>query len=292
MKIGLGTAQLGFNYGISNAWGKPDLDEVTRILAVARDCGIQVLDTAHSYGDSESVLGECLPTSHDFRIVTKTLPLGIERVTAVQAERVREAFTLSLERLRQPRVYALLVHQARDLLAADAGRLIDVMDGLKAQGQIQKFGVSIYDESEMKAVLERHSIDIVQLPFNVFDQRLLESGTLARLRALDIEVHARSVFLQGLLLMEPGSLAGYFESAREPLTRLRAIACKHGRTVLETALRFAADRPEIDCAVIGIARHQELDEIVAACRAQAVDEDYSGLALHDESILNPARWPH
>jgi len=292
MKIGLGTAQLGSKYGISNSRGKPDLAEVNRILAVAQDKGIRVLDTAHSYGDSESVLGECLPTRHGFRIVTKTVPLATERVTVAQSQRVRDAFKLSLERLKQPRIYALLVHQVRDLLAEDAERLIEVMQDLKTQGQIEKLGVSVYDEVELEAVVKRHSIDIVQLPLNVLDQRLLESGALARLRALDIEVHARSVLLQGLLLMEPGRLGAYFKAAQEPLRRLRALAREHGRTVLETALQFTAGRREIDCAVIGVAHHQELEEIVAACSKKAAAEDYSSLALHDESILNPARWPH
>ncbi|MFZ5556231.1 MAG: aldo/keto reductase [Pseudomonadota bacterium] len=292
MKIGLGTAQFGLDYGISNSYGKPGLDEVSRILAVAKDAGVRVLDTAHSYGDSESVLGMCLPPNHDFRIITKSLPLATERVTVSQVQSVRDAFQLSLGRLRQPRVYALLVHHAQDLLAADAERLVEMMQDLKAQGHIERFGVSVYNKKEIDAILERHRVDLIQLPLNVLDQRLLESGTLARLRAKGIEVYARSVFLQGLLLMNPDSLAGHFKAAAEPLIKLRAFARKHGRTVLETALQFAADRPEVDCAIVGVLRQRELEEIVAASRARSVAEDYSGLALHDDFILNPARWPH
>lgn len=292
MKLGLGTAQFGMDYGISNSSGKPAPAEVSRILEVARAAGVQVIDTAHAYGDSEVLLGHCLPAEHPFRIVTKTLPLRTERMTVADARRVLDAFRLSLERLRQPRIYALLVHDAQDLLAAESERLMDALASLKVQHVVEKLGVSVYDERELDAVRARFPVDIVQLPFSVLDQRLLASGALARLKRAGIEVHARSVFLQGLLLMEPDSLGEYFHAVRDALRRLHAFSRARGHTPLETALRFVADRDEIDCAVIGVARHEELEEIVAACRGAAATEDYSAFALPDEAILNPARWPH
>jgi aryl-alcohol dehydrogenase-like predicted oxidoreductase len=292
MKLGLGTAQFGLDYGISNVRGKPGPEEVGRILGVARAAGMPVIDTAHAYGNSETVLGNCLPANHDFRIVTKTVPLRTGEVSSAEVAHVVDAFRLSLERLRQPAVYGLLVHQAQDLLAAGGERLMAALADLKARGLVEKIGVSVYDQGELDAVLARFSIDIVQLPFSVLDQRLLESGALARLKRAGVEVHARSVFLQGLLLMEPDSLGGHFRAAQAPLRRLHAFAREHGRTPLETALRFVADRDEIDCAVIGVAHHDELEEIIAASRSAAAADDYSCFALHDEAMLNPARWPH
>jgi aryl-alcohol dehydrogenase-like predicted oxidoreductase len=202
-----------------------------------------------------------------------------------------EAFHLSLERLRQPSVYALLVHHAQDLLTGDGRRFMNALAGLKARGLVQKVGVSVYDSHEVAGVLARHAIDIVQLPLNILDQRMLESGTLARLKAAGIEVHARSVFLQGLLLMDPDRPSACFRAVQERLRRLRHFASMHGLTPLEAALHFVVDRDEIDCAVIGVARQGQLAEIVAACRSTVAPEDYSGFALHDEEIINPARWP-
>ncbi|MGH8616802.1 MAG: aldo/keto reductase [Burkholderiales bacterium] len=292
MKLGLGTVQFGLDhYGISNVWGKPGPEEVDRILGVARAAGVQVLDTAHAYGDSETVLGRCLSAEHPFRIVTKTVPLDTDRVTAADVQRVIDAFRVSLDRLRQPRVYGLLTHHARNLLAAGGERLMEALAALRTQGLVQKVGVSVYDQSELDAVLDRFPVDIVQLPFNVLDQRLLAGGALERLKRAGVEVHARSVFLQGLLLMEPDGLDAHFHAARDPLRRLHAFAQARGRTPLETALHFVADRDEIDCAVIGVARHEELEDIVAACRGHATAEDYSGFAVHDEAVLNPALWP-
>ena len=292
MRLGIGTAQFGFPYGISNTFGKPGPEEVTRIIDAARLGGIKILDTAHEYGDSEAVIGRCLEKHSNFNIVTKTLPLRKRCITSPDVARVLAAFHLSLERLRQPSVYALLAHHAGDLLAKDGERLMDALSALKAQHFVQKVGVSVYDRQELDAVLERFPVDIVQIPFSVLDQRLLASGSLASLKLAGVEVHARSIFLQGLLLMNPDSLGEHFLHAQGPLCRLRTFAHERGQTPLETALHFVADRKEIDCAIIGVARHEELKEIIAAYRASSAAGDYSGFAVHDEAILNPARWPH
>jgi aryl-alcohol dehydrogenase-like predicted oxidoreductase len=292
LRLGLGTAQFGFPYGISNSLGKPAPEEVKRIIDVARLGGIKIIDTAHDYGDSEAVIGRCLDKHSQFNIVTKSLPLRKSCVTSEDVDHVLAAFHLSLDRLRQPAVYALLAHNAGDLLVKDGGQLMDALSTLKTNGLVQKVGVSVYDQIELDAVLERFDVDIVQIPFNVLDQRLLMSGSLARLKHAGVEVHARSVFLQGLLLMEPDSLGKHFLAAQSPIRRLRDFARERGRTLLETALRFVAERKEIDCAIIGVSRHEELHEIFAAFQGEDMAEDYSGFAINDESILNPARWPY
>ena len=293
MKLGLGTAQFGFQYGISNAHGKPAPAEIVRILEVARAEAVQVIDTAHAYGVSEAALGHSLPRDHTFHIVTKTIPLYTQRVSAAETDRVLDGFRLSLERLRQSSVYGVLVHHAEDILAEDGARLMDALLELKMRRLVQKVGVSVYGQPQLDAVLARYPIDIVQVPLNVLDQRLLASGALARLKRRAIEVHARSVFLQGLLLMDPDGLKDYLRSARDALQRFRAFAQARGLTPVQAALRFVAGRDEVDCAVIGVARHQELEQVAAAFRAAAgAREDYSGFALDDESILNPELWPN
>jgi aryl-alcohol dehydrogenase-like predicted oxidoreductase len=292
LKVGIGTAQFGFRYGISNTFGQPGPDEVMRIIDAAQAGGIDVIDTAHAYGDSEAVIGRCLERKSPFKIVTKTLPLRKHHITDADVQRVLGAFQFSLERLRQPAVYALLIHNAEDLLAQDGAQLMDALSTLKANRLVQKIGVSIYDQKELDAVLERYPIDIVQIPFSVLDQRMLASGSLARLKLAGVEVHARSVFLQGLLLMDPDGLGRHFLAAQSPIRRLRALALERGRTPLEIALKFVAGCEVIDYAIVGVSRREELIEIIAAIQQDALIEDYAGFALHDEAILNPARWPH
>lgn len=292
MKLGLGTAQFGMDYGISNTRGKPGEDEIRCTLDVARAAGIQVIDTAHAYGQSESALGRNLPSEHDFRIVTKTLPLRTETISATNIRQVNSAFHSSLERLHQPAIYGLLVHHASDLLAKDGEHLMSALVSLKSRGLVSKVGVSIYDQPELDAILSRFPIDVVQLPFNVLDQRLLESETLQRLSEAGIEIHARSIFLQGLLLMDPEKLGTHFMPAKDSLKRLHEFARANGRTPLELALHFATSRKEIDCVIIGVNHHEELADIISASRQLPLMDDYSGFAIRDETILNPARWPH
>lgn len=292
MKIGLGTVQFGMNYGISNTRGKPSEDEIRRTLDVANEAGIQIIDTAHTYGESEAALGRNLPAGHDFRIVTKTLPLRTETISATDMQRINAAFHFSLKRLRQPAVYGLLAHHASDLLAKGGEHLMSALVSLKSQGLVKKIGVSVYDQLELDAILSRYAIDMVQLPFNVMDQRLLESGTLHRLNKAGIEIHARSIFLQGLLLMNPHNLEAHFRPAQESLKKFHEFARSHDRTPLELALHFATNRKEIDYVIIGINHSEELADIISAYKQSSSSDDYSDFSVHDETVLNPAFWPH
>lgn len=292
MKLGLGTVQFGMNYGISNTQGKPSEDQIKRILDVAYGAGIQIIDTAHTYGESEAALGRNLPAKHDFRIITKTMPLRTETVSASDIRRVISAFHHSLERLRQPSVYGLLVHHASDMLAKGGEHLMSALFSMKSQGFIKKIGVSVYGQFELDAILNRYAIDLVQLPFNVLDQRLLENGTLARLNKDGIEIHARSIFLQGLLLMNPENIATHLQSAQSTLREFQGFAKAHGRTPLELALHFATNRKEIDYVIIGINHPEELAQIISASERSLSIDDYSNFAIHDETVLNPAHWPH
>jgi aryl-alcohol dehydrogenase-like predicted oxidoreductase len=168
-----------------------------------------------------------------------------------------------------------------------------VLRKLKAEGVTEKIGVSVYDERQIEAILSRHAVEVVQVPVSVLDQRLLASGTLARLRQQGVEVHARSAFLQGLLLMDPDRLAAHFQPAVPTLRRFHEFARAQGITPLQAALAFVADLEDIDYAVIGVTRHEELQEIAAAFRPRPdLRDGFAGFALRDESVLNPARWPH
>ena len=291
MKIGLGTVQFGMNYGISNSRGKPSEDEIRRTLDIARGAGLQIIDTAHTYGESEAALGRNLLAKHDFRIVTKTLPLRTETISASNIRQVNTAFHLSLERLRQPAVYGLLAHHASDLLAKGGEHLMSALVSLKSQGLVKKIGVSVYDQLELDAILSRYAIDMVQLPFNVLDQRLLENGALHRLNKAGIEVHARSILLQGLLLMNPNNLEAHFRPAQEPLKKFHEFARSRGRTPLELALHVAINRKEIDYVIIGMNHSEELAEIISAYERPSSVENYSDFSVHDETVLNPALWP-
>src|SRR5262249_48966545 len=143
------------------------------------------------------------------------------------------------------------------------------MTALKESGSVGRIGVSVYTAAEIDGICRRFPVDMVQLPVSVLDQRLLASGHLRLLKDRGVEVHARSVFLQGLLLSEPENLPDYFRTVRDSLAVFRARASEHGMSAIEAALQFALRIPEIDCVLVGVCDAPQLAQIVAAASSRA-----------------------
>jgi len=291
-RIGLGTVQFGADYGIANRDGRPNEAEVAAILARAVETGIGYLDTAAGYADAETLIGRHLPRGHQLRIVTKLPPIVEDVIAARQAESALAALAASLERLRTAQVYGVLIHHARDLAKPGWKHLIEALREARARGWTSCIGVSVYDESDLALVESRFTPDIVQLPFNALDRRLAVSGWLARLHASGTEVHARSLFLQGLLLMEPAALPGFFAPVGKTLARLHADWAAEKLTPLSGCLRCVLRNADIDVAIVGVNRLHELNEIETAVAELAGDEGEFGPAVAiDPVYLDPRRWP-
>ncbi|MDE0926435.1 MAG: aldo/keto reductase [Methylophilaceae bacterium] len=291
MNIGLGTVQFGLDYGVSNQNGIPSSDAVSSILNLASDKNIQVLDTAALYGNSEDILGAALVADHPFKIVTKTPHFNKLKIESVDATTLTDRFYESLNKTKQTALYALLIHHADDLLADGGERLMNAMLMLKDAGLVEKIGVSVYNEQQIDQILERFTIDIVQLPVNVLDQRLLANGKLNMLKSLGVEVHARSVFLQGILLMEVNDLPKHFETVRELLTKYHDFLTQNKMTKVQGALSFAKSCVAIDHIILGVSSLPELEELTGSWRSLAdIQLDFSEYACDNALILNPSNW--
>ena len=292
MKLALGTVQFGLSYGISNRNGRPPTQEVRRILDGARRVGVGLLDTAHQYGESERVLGEALTSSDRFAIVTKTPALRQCADATAAAAAVEAALHQSLRQLRVGAVYALLVHNVADLLGSYGASVFARMQALRDQGLVQKLGVSVYASDDAEQARARFPVDVVQLPLSVIDQRALRSGGLTRLRAAGVEIHARSAFLQGVLLMAPDALPPHLAPVRESLRRYRGMLADVGLTPLQGALRFVRDVPQVDRVVVGVTTAAEFDEVAAAFAGPLVDlPEVGSFAATDPVVINPSLWP-
>jgi aryl-alcohol dehydrogenase-like predicted oxidoreductase len=252
VKLGLGTVQFGCDYGVSNAVGQTPLEEVRNILAEAAKAGVRVVDTAVLYGTSEEVLGQTLWEGHPFAIVTKTVKFAKDWLDRTDADVLEARFQESLGKLRQPAVYGLLLHDVDDLLKPGGHLLWDRMERLKLEGKVEKIGVSVYTEDQIEAVLASYRIDLIQLPINVLDQRLLQFGQLTALQQAGIEIHARSAFLQGALLISPDSLPAVFERIRSLLNTYHAEMHSRGLTLVQAALSFVCSLPQIDAGGCGV----------------------------------------
>jgi aryl-alcohol dehydrogenase-like predicted oxidoreductase len=276
MKLGLGTVQFGQAYGISNMRGQVARDEAATILRRAAEAGVQVLDTAANYGDAEIVLA-ALDTA-PFRIVTKTCSVK-DGVAAVVARAKLSAQTLKAD--------TLLVHAVADL---EAPGLWPALQTLKSEGVFRRIGISTYVADDPATLAARFKPDVIQLPFSLLDQRLLQDGSLARLRDLGVEVHARSLFLQGLLLMD--APPSYLAAAAPHLANLRARLAATGTTPLAAALGFVLSRPEVAIGLVGVTGADELGQILTVAAQTLPDLDWDACALTDERILTPSLWNH
>jgi aryl-alcohol dehydrogenase-like predicted oxidoreductase len=290
LKLALGTVQFGLDYGVSNRSGMTSAAEVKRILDVARQSGIRLLDTAASYGISEEVLGDALGGVSSFEIVTKTPAFGQVPVES-RRPMLRETFHHSLARLRVREVAGLLVHQADDLLHPDGGDLFDELSALKRAGQVRAIGASVYSGTQIDRLMERFDLDLVQLPVSVLDQRLIRSGHLARLKKSGVEIHARSIFLQGLLLMRPDELPPHLHRAAPVLTSYRAWLSERNLNALDGAIGFVSALEEVDSIVVGVNSARHLAEIVTSAGTSIESSDLARFAVEDPALLNPALWP-
>jgi aryl-alcohol dehydrogenase-like predicted oxidoreductase len=283
-EIGLGAAQFGLDYGVSNARGRVPEEEVRLILDTAAANRIGVIDTAPAYGDSERILGQSWPFPSPFKVVTKTLPIseGLERVVT----RARR----SLEKMGLSRGHAILVHSAEDLLGPDGGELWNRLQDLKQEGIFQQVGVSCYGSDEPVHLARRFRPDLIQLPCSLLDQRPARDGTLRALADLGIEVHLRSIFLQGLLFLDRDQLPSALGDAGPRLSRIRRALAEAGTDPLQAALAYAQTRPEASTVILGVTSAAELRAIVAASNAPVPHLDWSQLALDHPLALDPRLW--
>jgi aryl-alcohol dehydrogenase-like predicted oxidoreductase len=289
-RIGLGTAQFGSHYGISNRHGRPSERDIADILGRVIEAGVDLLDTATAYGDAESIIGRHLPVNHQIRIVTKVPPVRSESIEVRDGRQGLDAIADSLERLRVDSVHGVLIHQAPDLAKTGWQHLVEALQEMKARGWTAHVGASVYDADQLALVESRLRPDLVQLPLNALDRRPIASGMLARLKAAGTEIHARSVFLQGLLLMIPDELPKFFDSVRQEIVDLHRRWQEQGLNALAGCLAFALQQPEIDAVIVGINRRSELDEIIAAATAPAA-VDIGPAPNVDQIYLDPSRWP-
>lgn len=295
MKLGLGTVQFGMDYGISNSDGRTSLNEVKVILQFAQERGIDVIDTAYSYGDSESVLGSVLSGQHPFRIITKTPVYQTEKISSADAEHLKTSFNSSLKRLRQSKLAGLLIHNADNLLTDGGEVLFNAMEELKQAGVVDKIGVSVYSGEQIDLIIKKYAFDLIQVPVNVLDQRLIHNGQLKMLKSKGIEIHARSVFLQGLLLMEPASLQSFFAPLKPLLYKYREFLSLHGLTPIEGAIGFIKKVYEINCLIIGVNNLKQFKLNINSFKKKykaSLFDSFKRFSTDNLIYLNPASWKY
>jgi aryl-alcohol dehydrogenase-like predicted oxidoreductase len=285
LKLALGTVQFGLSYGIANQNGKVNREDANKIINLARLSNIDTIDTAIAYGDSEVCLGNI--GMKGFKVITKlpTLPDNVTNVDAWVKNQIQE----SLQRLNILTVYAVLIHHTQQLLSSKGRDLYQSLERLKAKGLIKKIGVSIYDPSELESVMNSFMIDLVQAPFNLIDQRLNSSGWLQKLYDEGIEVHARSVFLQGLLVMPALSIPEKFKNWLPLFNTWHKWLLENNTLATYACIGFIQAHPQISKAVVGVQSIFQLEQLIQASMQSPITQ-WPEIRSTDEALINPSNW--
>lgn len=280
----LGSAQFGSDYGAVNFTGKVPGNQVEEILDFARKAGVNCIDTASAYGNAEQVLG-----SHDlagFEIITK-VP-AISAADSRQAAKSIDDFSKqSCVNLKIASLYGLLLHSARDLIGESSDFVYAGLAAAKESGVTKKIGISVYSADEIEAVLKKFRLDIIQMPLSVLDQRLL--SCLKRMADLGIEVHIRSVFLQGVMLISCEKLPERLRPLVPGISAFQHHAAAQGLSVLEAAIAFVRDLPDVAGIIVGTTGIEEFRATVGAFN-KASSFHATDLGLKGVDLVDPRRW--
>ena len=291
-KLCLGTAQFGFHYGITNTAGQVPEGEVARLLLEIEKADFRWLDTAQAYGNAEEVLGRHLPDIFRSSIISK-FPAQSKMVFTSEDVNTWEAmFHLSLERLGVASLNALLLHSPSDLSKAGGNYLEDWLVGLRQRGLVKRIGISIYTADDLVGV-NLKLLDIVQFPLSLFDQRLLADGTLHRLSAQGIALHARSLYLQGLLVTPTQHWpSGTNDILRDHQESLESLAKERRCKLIDLALGFAKQQPDLEAVVLGVCNTTQLHELRESWLAHSPwrESEWRSWAIEDPKIIDPRYW--
>ncbi len=284
-KIALGTAQLGFDYGVNNERGQPPIEHAFEILHTAYDGGVRTLDTAQGYGAAHQVIGSfhrAFPAKK-FKIISKFATTNDCSDSAL----IESVFKMVKE-LEVEALYGLLFHSFHDY-----ENMSEKVIQLKSELPIQKLGVSVYENNELDIVLTESAIDLVQFPFNLIDNENVRGEKMRALKLQNKEIHVRSIFLQGLFFKDPKELSGNLCQLMPVLTYLNTIANEHKITIAEMALNYVLNNPLVDKLIIGVDRADQLKSNLASIdKPLNIPDIASRISAfpYDTSVLNPNNW--
>lgn len=284
MKIALGTVQFGSHYGVANSAGQVSKSEAERILAYAKSSGVNTIDTAVAYGSSQDCLGEI--GVHEYQVVSKLQHIpddfgDLELWVSSQVDR-------SLEVLGIEKLSGLLLHRPGQLYDPGKEKLWDHLANLKKEGKTEKIGFSIYSPEELETLCKSYSPDLVQAPYSVFDRRLEQSGWLQRLSDNSVEIHIRSIFLQGLLLMGESRIPKRFSKWTTEFSRWFHWLEENKVDPLQAAISFALSDERVSRAIVGVDSLEQFRDIVNA--ANNLGKYPENLSITDPVLLNPTNW--
>ena len=287
-KLILGTVQFGLNYGINNTIGKMSEDKVFELLENAYDLGIKTLDTAESYGNAHSVISNFHKQSKKrFNIISKysssNFDYPIDLVERIQVH----CSNFDINYLE-----GYMFHSYSDFKMT-INNEPNILDNIKNSGLVKKIGVSVYSNDEIEDLLNFKNINLIQLPFNLFDNEYQRKEILEKAKKRNIEIHTRSAFLQGLFFKDVNTLQKNLLPLKKDLNDLSLLSKKSNIALAELALNYPLSKSYIDKVLIGVDSLEQLKNNIKATENEFdkfIYEKVDCIQIENTKLLNPSNW--
>ena len=285
-KLAIGTAQFGLDYGIKKE-GEVNLKEIRKILEFAKKNKINTLDTAYAYKNAETKLG--IIGVNEWNIISK-IP-SIPKKIVDEKKWIYSVFLTSLKNLRVSKINTILIHDSNTILNKIIGdKIYETLEELKKNKLVKNIGCSIYCPSELRELIKRYNFDVVQAPFNIFDRRILASGLSKVLEKKKIKLHLRSIFLQGLLLVEQNNLTKKFSKYKKKLSIFHKWTRENKITYLRACLSIVS-QIKFQKLIVGVNNHEQLKDIIHSC-SQTTRYVPNFYIKANDALINPRKWGH
>jgi aryl-alcohol dehydrogenase-like predicted oxidoreductase len=283
MKLVIGTAQLGMKYGLFNN-KKISHKEFKKIEKLVLKSKIHFIDTAISYGNSEKIIGNS--KLKNLNIITK-IKLPKKKSIYIKDWILKEIFK-SLNKLKIKYIYGVLIHDYKDLLGKHGRIYLRSLQELKKKKIIKKIGISVYNAQEIKKIWKFWKPDLVQVPLNPLDNRILDSGWIDILKKFRVRIFVRSIFLQGLLINEDG-FSKINKNCRILLNKFKSWCYKNNISLLEACLHFVKQFKKIDYLVVGFDNYNQLNEIIDVFKKKQIiiPKKFSTKKIN---LIDPRKW--
>ena len=281
----VGTANFAGGYGLTNSKKQFSNEQISEILSSAYLLGINRIDTAMAYGDVESTLGRFELAR--FRCITKVSVVNAE--PGYFGAKLNSMVNNSLMRLCTNQIYGLLLHLPSQLFRSEGKEIYDGLLKLKSEGKVNKIGCSVYEIDELELIINNYDIDIVQIPFNILDRRFDESGWINELSNRGIEIHVRSVFLQGLLLMSPEERPFWIRGHDRALIEWHNYLQEAKGDPVEICMKYVLKNDAISGVVVGVDSAQQVANLVEICRNEDIEINFSPSEA-DKYLVDPRLW--
>jgi len=284
-KIIIGSANFNQNYGINN--NNISKKEIKKLINLAKKHGINTIDTAAGYKDSEKIIGSL--KFKKLKIISKIpkIPFGLEK-NKIKTW-IYKIVQNSLKNLRIKKLNSILLHDEKVLLSENGELVYEILKELKKENLTSKIGVSIYNFNELSEILKKFEIDLAQAPFNIVNQSLINSGCMSKLKKNGVEIHVRSIFLQGVLLLKSSQLPNKLKKLKSTWNYWESWQKQNKIKALEACLSLIYKYPQIDGIVIGFNDVNQLTEILKF-KNKNLKLKMPKLNIKNQNFVDPTKW--